>query len=46
MTAVIYRPENLIKNKIQDSKIISKHCSASVLADDQEYTKKAALVVL
>lgn len=44
MTAVIYRPENVIKNKKQNSKIISKHCAASALADDQEYMKKAVLV--
>jgi hypothetical protein len=44
MTAVIYRPENVIKNKKQNSKIISKHCAASALTDDQEYIKKAALV--
>jgi hypothetical protein len=44
MTAVIYRPENVIKNKKQNSKIISKHCAASALADDQEYMKRAVLV--
>ncbi len=44
MTAVIYRPENVIKNKNQESKIISKHCAASALANDQEYIKKAVLV--
>jgi len=44
MTAVIYRPENVIKNKKQSSQIISKHCAASALADNQEYIKKAVLV--
>jgi hypothetical protein len=44
MTAVIYRPENVIKNKKRNSKIISKHCAASALADNQEYMKKAVLV--
>jgi hypothetical protein len=44
MTAVIYRPENVIKNRNKNSRIISKHCAASALADDQEYMKKALLV--
>jgi hypothetical protein len=44
MTAVIYRPENVIKSKKQAGRIISKHCAASALADDQEYMKKALLV--
>ena len=44
MTAVIYRPENVIKTKSQKNKIISKHCAASALSDNQEYMKRSLLI--
>lgn len=44
MAAVVYRPENIIKTKSQKNKIISKHCAASALSDNQEYMKKSLLV--
>ena len=43
MTAIMYRPENIIK-KGNKNIIVSKNCIASALLDDQEYMKKAALL--
>jgi len=43
MTAIMYRPENIIK-KGNKNIIVSKNCIASALLDDQEYIKKAALL--
>jgi hypothetical protein len=42
MTAVMYRPESVIK-KGQKNVVVSKNCVASALLDDQEYMKKAVL---
>ena len=43
MTAIMYRPENIIK-KGNKNIIVSKNCIASALLDEQEYMKKAALL--
>ena len=42
MTAIMYRPESMIK-KHNKNVIINKTCVASALSDSQKYMKKAAL---
>ena len=44
MAGVIYRPENVLKAKNKRGEIISKHCAASALSDNQEYMIKSVLV--
>lgn len=44
MTAVIYKPENVIQITKDKKKVINKHCVASALADNQEYMKQQVLI--
>jgi len=43
MTAVIYKPENIIHTSFNRRKIINKHCVASALDDNQKYMKNKTL---
>ena len=43
MTAVIYKPENVIKLSEDKRKILNKQCIASALADNQDYMRKQVL---